>query len=64
MYCMGRLHVAIMEDRVYDHLALVIGPLIRDMRRRQRVLLKLQVAEVLILLVGFTAIVGILLAGI
>ena len=63
MYCMGRLHVAIMEDRVYDHLALVIGPLIRDMRRRQKVILGWQIATALILLVGFSAIIGILLAG-
>jgi hypothetical protein len=53
-----------MEDRVYDHLALVIGPILRDMRRRQRAILGWQIATALILLVGFSAIIGILLAGI
>jgi hypothetical protein len=52
------------DRRVFDHLALVIGPILRDMRRRQKVILGWQIATALILLMGFTAIIGVLLVGI
>jgi len=51
-------------DRLVQAVSLHTLPVLRDIRRRQRVLLKLQVAEVLILLLGLTAIIGVLLVGI
>ena len=50
-----------MEERVYDHLALVIGPVLRDMRRRQRAILGWQVATVVLLVALLIAVVAILL---
>lgn len=36
------------EQKVVDHMALVIGPVLRDMRRRQRVILGWQIATVVL----------------
>jgi len=50
------------EQKVVDHLALVMGPVLRDMRRRQRVILGWTITGVVLLASVLAAVVaGILL---